>query len=43
MSDKIKCPQCKEYGIKYLYELRWFFMCYACGYKTYLKMLNKKK
>lgn len=40
MTKDIKCPKCQNEGTGYKRERRWFFECWACGFITYLKMLN---
>jgi phage FluMu protein Com len=39
---EIKCPKCQGVGDTYFKDGRWFYECWTCGFKTYLKLLNKK-
>lgn len=38
----IKCPMCQQQGSGFKEGGRWIFECWACGFKTYLKLLAKK-
>ena len=39
----IKCPQCGSRGYTELVGRHYQFYCVSCGYRTPLRLLNKKK